>query len=83
VEVVGHDDDTHAAPLHRVDERAEIAVSGEQHHPIDMRRNLHGIDGKLDVHVALNFAPPALIDLCRLGDDGVPVVVKPIDQRPD
>ena len=80
-----HHDDAHAAPLHRLDQRAEIAVAGEQHHLVDMRRDLHGIDRKLDVHVALDLAAAGLIDefLGRLGDDGIAVVVEPIDQRPD
>ena len=80
-----HDDDAHAAPLHRLDQRAKVAVAGEQHHLIDVRRDLHGVDRELDVHVALDLAPPGLIDefLRRLGDDGVAVVVEPIDQRPD
>ena len=81
----GHDDDAHAAPLHRLDQRAEVAVAGEQHHLVDMRRDLHGVDRKLDVHVAFDLAPPGLVDefLGRLGDDGVAVVIEPIDQRPD
>ena len=50
-----------------------------------MRGELHGIDGELDVHVALDLAPPGQVDelLGRLGDDGVAVVVEPVDQRPD
>ena len=78
-------DDADAAPLHRLDQRAEIAVAREQHHLVDMRRDFHGIDRKLDVHVALDLAAAGLIDefLGRLGDDGIAVVVEPIDQRPD
>ena len=30
--------DAHAAALHRFDQRAEIAVAGEQHHVVDVRR---------------------------------------------
>src|SRR5262249_32641865 len=79
----GYDHNADAAPLHRLDQAGEIAVAGEQNHLIDMRRNLHGIDRKLDVHVALDLAPTGLIDefLGGLGDDGVAVVVEPIDQR--
>ena len=49
------------------------------------RRELHGIDRELDVHVALDLAAAGLVDefLGRLGDDGVAVVVEPIDQRAD
>jgi hypothetical protein len=38
---------------------------------------------RLDVHVALNLAPPGLVDefLGRLGDDGIAIVVQPIDER--
>ena len=77
--------DAHAAPLHRLDQRAEIAVAGEQHHVVDRAGDLHGIDRKLDVHVALDLAPAGLVDefLGRLGDDAVAVVVEPVDQRPD
>ena len=47
--------------------------------------SLHGVDRKLDVHIAFDLAPAGLIDefLGRLGDDGVAVVVEPIDQRAD
>ena len=81
----GNDGDAHAAPLHRLDQRAEVAVAGEQHHVIDVGRDFHGVDGELDVHVALDLAPAGLVDefLGRLGDDGIAVVVEPIDQRPD
>src|SRR6516162_4582656 len=81
----GYDHDADAAPLYRLDQAGEIAVAGEQDHLIDMRRNLHGIDRKLDVHVALDLAPTGLVDefLGRFGDDGIAVVVEPIDQRPD
>jgi len=40
----GDHGDAHAAPLHRLDQRAEVAVAGEQHHVIDRARDLHGID---------------------------------------
>ncbi len=80
-----HDNDAHAAPLHRLDQPAEVAVAGEQHHLVDVRRHLHGIDGKLDIHVAFDLASAGLVDelFGRLGDDGVAVIVEPIDQRPD
>ena len=73
----------HAAALHRLDQRAEIAVAGEQHHVVDMGREFHGIDRELDVHVALNLAAAGLVDefLGGLGDDRIAVVVEPIDQR--
>jgi hypothetical protein len=43
------------------------------------------MDRELDMHVALDFAATEGIDvfLGRFGDDGVAVVVEPIDQRPD
>ena len=74
-----------AAPLYRLDQGTEVTVAGEQHHLVDMRCDLHGIDRKLDVHVALDLAAAGLIDefLGRFGDDGIAVVVEPIDQRPD
>ena len=75
----------HAAALHGLDQRAEIAVAGEQHHVVDVPGDLHGIDRKLDVHVAFDLAAAGLVDefLGRLGDDAVAVVVEPVDQRPD
>ena len=81
----GDDHDADAAALHRLDQRAEIAIAGEQHHLIDVRREFHGIDRELDVHIAFDLAPAGLIDefLGRLGDDGVAVVIEPIDQRTD
>jgi len=50
-----------------------------------MRRDLHGIDGKLDVHVAFDLAPTGLVNelLGRLGDHRVAVVIEPVDQRAD
>ncbi len=48
----------HAAPLHRVDQRAEIAIAGEQNDVVDMvLGELPRIDGELDVEAALD-APP-------------------------
>src|SRR5215831_6581950 len=75
----------HAAPLHRLDQRAEVAVAREQHHVVDRPCDFHGIDRELDVHVALDLAPAGLIDefLGRLGHDAVAIVVEPVDQRPD
>jgi hypothetical protein len=54
--------DPHAAPLHGFDQTGEIAISGEQHHLIDVRRDLHSIDGKLDVYVAPDLATTLMID---------------------
>ena len=50
-----------------------------------MLGEFHGIDGKLDVHVALHLAPAAGVNefLGRLGDDGEAVVIQPVDQRAD
>src|SRR5215470_9657767 len=75
--------DAYAAALHGFDQRTEIAVAGEQHHVIDVAGDLHRIDRELDVHVALDLAAAGLVDeLFRgLGDDGIAVVVEPIDQR--
>src|SRR5215471_1447269 len=46
--------DAHALTLHRLDQRAKVAVARKQHHVVDMPGNLHGVDGKLNVHVALD-----------------------------
>src|SRR6476659_3221239 len=68
-----------------VQRRSEVAVAREQHHVIDRARDFHGIDCKLDVHVALHLAAAGLVDefLGRLGHDAVAVVVEPVDQGPD
>src|SRR5665213_2943417 len=80
-------DDRHAdtAPLHRLDQPAEIAVAGEQDSVVHVLSHFEHVDRQLDVHVALDPAPPQRIGelLGRLGDHGVAVVIEPIDQRPD
>ena len=52
---------------------------------IDVFGEFHGIDRELDIHVALHLAATAGVDefLGRFGDDGIAVVIKPIDQRTD
>jgi len=75
-----------ASALHCFDQRAEIAVAGEQDHLVKMWSELQGIDRKLlDVHVALHLAPAGGVDefLGRLGDDCEAVVIQPVDQRAD
>ena len=82
--IVGISTTRHRGAL-RFDQPSEVAVAGKQHHLIDVQRHLHRIDRKLDIHVAFDLAPAGLIDEFpgRLGDDGVAVVVEPMDQRPD
>ncbi len=48
---------------------------------IDMACEVHGIDREFNVHVALDLAAAGLVDefLGRLGNDGVAVVIEPID----
>jgi SAM-dependent methyltransferase len=68
-----------------LDQRLEVAVAREQHDVIDRRRQFHGIDRQLDVHVALDL-PAALavgVFLGGLGHHREAVVVQPVDQRPD
>jgi hypothetical protein len=50
-----------------------------------MLGKLHGIDCEFDVHISLHPAAAAGVDefLDRLGDDGVAVIVEPVDQRAD
>src|SRR5271166_774681 len=81
----GYDGDTYALALHRLDQTAEVAVARDKHHLVDMLRELHGVDGKLDVHVALHLSTPRGIDefLAGLGDDRKSVVIEPVDQRAD
>ncbi len=80
----GRDDaDLAALALHSLDQRAEVAVAGEQDEMIDVLGHLHHVDGEFDIHVALDLAPAGGVDefLGRLGDDRVAVVVEPVDQR--
>ena len=52
---------------------------------VDVLRQLHGVDGQFDIHVALHLPAPGSIDEFpggRLGNDRVAVVVQPIDQGP-
>ena len=48
-----------------------------------MLGKFHGIDREFDVHVAFDLAASARVDefLGSFGNDGVAVVVEPIDQR--
>jgi len=77
----GHPD---PAPLHRFDQPAQIAVAGEDHHMVEMRAEVEHVDRHLDVHAALDPAPPGGVGelLRRLGDHGIPIVAEPVDQRP-
>ena len=74
-----------ALALQRLHQVAEIAVAGEEHEMVDVFGHLHGIDGELDVHVALHLAAALRVGefLERLGDHAVAVVVEPVDQRPE
>jgi hypothetical protein len=71
--------------LHGSDQRAEIAVAGEQHDLIDMLDELHRIDREFDAHATLELAATlAVVELfCWLRNDGKAIVVEPIDQWPD
>ena len=71
--------------LQRFDQRAEVAVAGEEHDVVDVRRHLHGVDGELDVHVALDLAAAGRVGelLGGLRHHGEAVVVQPVDQRAD
>jgi hypothetical protein len=79
------DRDLLALALQRLDQAAEIAVTGEEHEMVDVVGHLHGIHRELEVHVALHLAPALRIGefLQRLCHDPVAVVVEPIDQRPE
>jgi hypothetical protein len=50
-----------------------------------MLGELHSVDGKLDIRVALDLATAAGIDefFSQLGGDREAVVVQPVDQRAD
>jgi hypothetical protein len=37
-------------------QRAEIAITRKEHNMIDLSRQLHSIDGELDIHVSFAFA---------------------------
>jgi hypothetical protein len=81
----GDHGDADPTTLQRRDQGAEIAVAREQHDLVDAAGELHGIDRELDVHIALDLAPAKGIDefLGGLSDDGIAVVVQPVDQRTD
>ena len=80
-----NDGDPLALVLQRFHQGAEIAVAGEYHQVIEMVGELHGVHGKLNVHVSFDFSPPRSIDkfFRRLCQHGVAVAVEPIDQRSD
>ena len=69
-----------AATLDCFDKGAESSIAREQDHLVDLTGEIHGIDGKLDVHVSLHLAATAGVCelLHRLGDYGVAVVTEPI-----
>jgi len=72
----------HSPPLHGLDQRAEVAVTGKQHHLVDMLGDFHRVDRDLDTHVAFDFATAfAIVKLFRgFRNDGVAVVTEPVDQ---
>ena len=47
----------HAAPLHGLDQAAQIAVARKDHHVVEMRHQVQDIDRHLDIDAALH--PPA------------------------
>src|SRR4051812_4445627 len=51
----------HALALDGLDQRAEIAIAREQHDVVDMRRDLHRMHRKLDVHASLHLAAAGLV----------------------
>src|SRR5680860_434660 len=80
-------DDAHAVALELqgLDQRAKIAVAREQDKVIEMFGEQHGIDRKLDIHIAFDLLTSRGVDelLGRLRHHGVAVVIEPIDQWPD
>ena len=52
---------------------------------VHVRRKLHRIDSKLDIHIALNFAAALAVGelLGWLSDHIKAVIVQPVDQRAD
>ncbi len=49
---------------------------------VEILRHLHDVNGQLDIHVALDLAPPGRVRvlLRRLGHHCVTVVVQPVDK---
>jgi hypothetical protein len=68
--------------LDRFNQPPIIAVAGEEHHLVDLLRQLHGVDGQFNFHFAFGTATAIAIEefLRCLGDDGVSVLIQPIDQ---
>ena len=77
--------DMDAAALDRFDERTEIAVAGKQHDLINLFGKLHRVDCDFDVHIT--FESPTAFTIVKLfggfRDDGITVVIEPVDQRTD
>ena len=80
-----HDRDPNALALNRFNERAEVAVAGKEDHQVEMGRHIHGVDRKLDIHVALDLPASRRVDklLRRFGHDRIAIVVEPVDQGAD
>ena len=81
----GHDGCAHAFALHSFDQRAEVAVAGEQNHVIDPVDHFHHVHRQFDVHVALHLAAAGAVGefFSRFGNQRVTVVIEPIDQWSD
>jgi hypothetical protein len=81
----GNNRDANSFSLKRFDQLAKGTVAGEQHDLINVIGQFHGIDRKLNVHIAFELTISAGVDklLGRFGDDCVAVISEPVDKRPD
>jgi hypothetical protein len=94
-QVVGHhgrsrdqrrDDADFPAPgLHRLNQRAEITITGKENNVIEVVGQLHHVNRDLNVHVALDLpAAKGIGEFARrLGDNRETVIVQPVDERAD
>jgi len=83
--VGGYDGHAHTLGLDGLDQTAEVTITREQHHFVEMGGQLHHVDGDFDIHIALGARVALGIGKAanRLGVHGEAVVVQPIDQRTD
>ena len=74
----------HTDALNIFQKAAEVAIAGEQDGMFDLRREAQHVEGDFHVHVALDAALAGLRvgEFTRqLADDGIAIVIKPVDQR--
>jgi hypothetical protein len=79
-----NDRDLGSPALQFRDQRAEVAITREEHDLVHVLGNIHRANRKLDLDVALDPASPGIVGelFGWLGNHRVTIVIKPIEQRP-